>query len=98
MKKFVIAAAIFAAPTSLYAGTIESACLNSDRPATRALCGCIQQAADRTLDRTDQRRAARFFTDPHKAQEVRASTTDRDNAFWDRYQAFGQTAEAMCSN
>jgi hypothetical protein len=63
----------------------------------RALCDCIQQAADRTLSRAEQRRAARFFKDPDEAQQVRASKTDRDNEFWDRYRAFGEMAEAYCA-
>lgn len=97
MKKLVLAVSLMS-PAMANAGVISNACINSDRPASRALCGCIQQAADMTLGHSDQRRAARFFADPHKAQEVRASSSDRDNAFWDRYQNFGQTAEAMCSN
>ncbi len=54
-------------------------------------------AADRTLSRAEQRRAARFFKDPDEAQQVRASKTDRDNEFWDRYRAFGEMAEAYCA-
>ena len=64
------------------AGTVERACLRSDRPASRALCGCIQQAADVTLSRRDQRLAASFFRDPHQAQVVRQSDRGRDEAFW----------------
>jgi hypothetical protein len=78
------------------AGTIERACLASDRPKSRALCGCIQQVADTTLTGRDQRTAARFFTDPHRAQEVRQSDRTRDAQFWRRYQRFGATAEASC--
>jgi len=40
------------------AGPIERACMASDRGASRALCGCIQQAADMTLSGGDQKRAA----------------------------------------
>ena len=78
------------------AGSIERACLSSDRPKSRALCGCIQQAADVTLNGRDQRMAARFFADPHRAQEVRQSDRRRDEAFWQRYEQFGATAEAYC--
>jgi hypothetical protein len=78
------------------AGTIERACLASDRPKTRALCGCIQQAADVTLSGRDQRMAARFFADPHRAQVVRQSDRASDEAFWQRYRRFGATAEAYC--
>jgi hypothetical protein len=78
------------------AGTIERACLASDRPKTRALCGCIQKAADVTLSGRDQKMAARFFTDPHRAQVVRQSDRSNDEQFWTRYQRFGATAEAYC--
>jgi hypothetical protein len=78
------------------AGTIERACLASDRPKSRALCGCIQQAADVTLSGREQRMAARFFTDPHRAQVVRQSDRHSDEQFWTRYQRFGATAEAYC--
>lgn len=78
------------------AGTIERACLASERPKSRALCGCIQQAADVTLNGREQRQAARFFADPHRAQEVRQSDRVSDERFWARYQRFGATAEAYC--
>ncbi|MBC7137288.1 MAG: hypothetical protein H5U17_00860 [Defluviimonas sp.] len=85
-----------AAPAA--AGPISSACLASGRPgATPQLCGCIQQVADQTLSRGDQRAAARFFRDPHQAQEVRQSGRPRDEAFWLRYRDFGARAEARCS-
>ncbi|MCL4187735.1 MAG: hypothetical protein KJZ85_09010 [Rhodobacteraceae bacterium] len=80
------------------AGPIESACNASGRQAaSRALCACIQVAADATLTRSDQRRASRFFSDPHQAQEVRMSKSDSDSAFWDRYRAFGALAESRCA-
>ncbi|MFV0384016.1 MAG: hypothetical protein ACK5L9_16405, partial [Paracoccus sp. (in: a-proteobacteria)] len=58
--------------------------------------GCIQQVANQTLSRSDQRRAASFFKEPHKAQEVRMSRTSADNAFWARYKQFASSAEAYC--
>ena len=80
------------------AGPIERACLASNRQqANRALCGCIQQVADRSLRSGDQRKAAAFFKDPDRAQQVRMSKTDHDNAFWARYKAFGAQAEAFCT-
>ncbi|TCO71270.1 hypothetical protein [Rhodovulum euryhalinum] len=101
MKTFAFAAAlaVFSVPViEAHAGPIESACLRSDRPgASRGLCGCIQNAADLTLTRGDQKQAARFFRDPHEAQEVRQSDRRRDAAFWERYRRFGATAEAFCS-
>lgn len=78
------------------AGPIHDACLRSDRAAGRSLCRCIQKAADGTLSRRDQRAAAQFFRDPHKAQEVRMSKRRSDNAFWSRYRVFGSVAERTC--
>ena len=80
------------------AGPIQNACLRSDRDAAnRVLCSCIQQVADMTLVGSDQRRAAKFFTDPDKANETWLSQRASDDAFWDRYKNFGQTAEAYCA-
>lgn len=79
------------------AGPIERACNKSDRKAAnRAVCDCIQQAADSTLSNRDQRRAAGFFKNPEKAHKVWMSKSKSDDAFWDRYKAFGTTAESMC--
>lgn len=80
------------------AGPIESACLGSGKASgNRPLCSCIQQVADMTLRGDDQRRAAKFFRDPDKAQEVFVSKRSTDDAFWDRYKNFGATAEAYCA-
>ncbi|MDF1857272.1 hypothetical protein [Pseudooceanicola sp.] len=80
------------------AGPINRACLASDRSgASRAVCGCIQNAADKTLTRQDQRLAAKFFREPDKAEEVRMSKSNGNNAFWDRYTKFGAVAESSCS-
>lgn len=79
------------------AGTIKQACLDSGRSAANtALCGCIQTVADRTLSRSEQRKAARFFEDPHQAQVVRQSDRASDERFWTRYKAFGASAQSMC--
>ena len=88
-------AALAVAASAAGAGPIEQACLRADRAGSAAVCGCIQQAADMTLRSGDQRRAAKFFADPDQAQKVRMSTTNGDNAFWDRYKNFGATAEAF---
>lgn len=98
LNRIVIAAAavMMTAPLAM-SGPIDSACIRSDRARGNApLCGCIQRVADQTLSRSDQRRAAAFFRDPHQAQEVRMSKTDADNAFWARYKQFAGTAEAYC--
>lgn len=91
-------AALFLTTAPALAGPIDRACMSSPRQQKSAqLCRCIQQAADRTLSRGEQRKAARFFSDPHKAQEVRQSNKPSDSSFWKRYRGFGDTAEAMCS-
>ena len=98
INRLMIAAAAVVLTTPLaVAGPIDSACVRSDRSASRQLCGCIQQVADMTLSRADQRRAARFFRDADEAQSVRMSTSDNDNAFWARYKKFAATAEAYCA-
>lgn len=98
MNRAMIAVAALVLTTPFAAaGPIDSACVRSDRNAANAqVCGCIQQVADMTLSRADQRRAARFFRDADQAQQVRMSKSDRDNAFWDRYKNFAATAEAYC--
>ncbi len=86
------------APRVLYAtGPINSACMGSGRnEASGTLCGCIQAIADDTLTGGDQRKAARFFRDPHEAQVVKMSKTTYDDEFWDRYQDFATRAERSC--
>ena len=80
------------------AGPIQNACLQAGRQgASPALCGCIQQVADITLQGSDQRRAAAFFKNPDKAQAAHMSRTQDDDAFWQRYVIFGQQAEIACS-
>ncbi|MCF6444026.1 hypothetical protein [Nereida sp. MMG025] len=98
----IIAALAVAAPVvtapSAEAKIIKRACMQSDRKAAnRSLCGCIQQAADATLSRSDQRLASKFFKDPHRAQEVRQSDNRSHETFWRKYKNFGQTAQAYCS-
>lgn len=91
------ALAAFLAAGSVQAGVIERACLKSNREAaTRSLCGCIQDAANLTLSKSDQKLAASFFRDPHKAQVVRQSNNRGHEAFWQRYQNFGATAQVFC--
>lgn len=84
--------------TSAAAGPIQTACMRSDRDAAnRSLCACIQQVADMTLAGSDQRRAAKFFADPDKANDTWLSQRASDDAFWERYKNFGTTAEAYCA-
>lgn len=103
MKKISLAAIALATlvpvlSIAAHAGPIENACVRSDRAqANAALCRCIDSVAQQTLTRSEQRRAAGFFRDPEKAQEVRMSKRESDNVFWERYRAFGQTAEQYCA-
>jgi hypothetical protein len=84
--------------SAVEARAIERACNQSDRDAAnQSVCACIQQVADDSLSSADQRRAAGFFNNPDKAQDVRLSDTTRDDEFWERYMAFGQQAEAYCA-
>ena len=79
------------------AGPVERACLQAARPgASRALCNCIQRAADATLSRGDQRMAASFFRDPDRAQQIRQSDRVQHEDFWQRYKGFASTAEYYC--
>ena len=94
--------AVFSVFITVIAGTahasaIKNACLSSDRAAgDRALCNCIQSAADRTLTQRDQRLAATFFGDPSRAQEIRQSSRRHHESFWERYKNFGTAAETFC--
>ena len=102
MKKSMLAGVAAAAfvsfsVTSAFAGPVERGCLKSDRKAAnRAVCSCIQQVADMTMTGADQRRAAKFFGDPDAAHKVWLSKRAADDAFWERYKAFGEMAEAYC--
>ncbi|MBF9034051.1 hypothetical protein HKCCE2091_07350 [Rhodobacterales bacterium HKCCE2091] len=80
------------------ANPVQQACVSSGRSAaTPEMCACIGAAASMTLSSSDLRRAASFFEDPHRAQEVRMSDNRRDEQFWDRYLAFGEIAASMCN-
>lgn len=98
MKTYLLAGAVMlASATAVQAGPVERACNASDRTASRSLCSCIGQVADRTLSGADQRRAAKFFRDPAAAQKVKASDTRANEAFWQRYARFGSAAESSCA-
>jgi hypothetical protein len=100
MRVFLIPAAVALvalSPIPAAAGPVESACNRSDRSAaTRSLCRCIDNVAQQTLTRGEQRRAAGFFSNPDEAQRVRMSRSAADNEFWARYRAFGAAAELYC--
>ena len=97
MKAITATVLVACLGTAVHAGVIERACVKSDRKAAnRAICGCIQDVADITLDANDQKLAARFFRNPQLAQDIRESDRGRDERFWERYKSFGQTAETYC--
>lgn len=79
------------------AGVMSRACMKSDRQSkSRALCSCMQVAANAKLSRREQSRAAKFFKTPQKAQLVRQSDKRSDERFWQRYTAFGEVFSASC--
>lgn len=102
MKKFLLiafcATSLTAVAPVVDAAQIKRACLASDRSAaTRDRCNCIQRVANQALTRSDQKTVAKWFRDPHQAQELKMSKTQRDDALWDRYRNFGQMAQAICN-
>lgn len=79
-------------------GEVGKACISGGRSAANApLCNCVQQAANQTLNGTEQIRAAAFFADPDLAQATRQSDNRSDERFWDRYKVFADTARRQCS-
>jgi|AntRauMFilla1563_2_1112583.scaffolds.fasta_scaffold93500_2 hypothetical protein len=89
---------IVALPSVAAAGAIEQACTQSERVGGNTrVCTCIQRVANQLLTSGEQRLAASFFRDPHRAQEVRQSDRGSDERFWLRYRQFGAVAEQSCS-
>ena len=87
----------FGLATPAPAKDIGNACMKSERAAgNRALCECIQHAANLSLNTKDQRLAATFFDNPHRSQEIRQSDRRGHEAFWDRYEKFALVAETYC--
>lgn len=86
-----------ARPLKLASGPISRACLGSDRKArSTERCGCIQAVANDSLSRTDQRMAADFYIDPHRAQVIRQSDNAGHERFWLAYKTYAETAAAVC--
>ena len=76
---------------------IIAACMQAARGgATRERCGCVQAVANRSLNSSDQRLGASFFSDPHRAQEIRQSSNASHSDFWQRWKEFGDEAEKLC--
>ena len=78
-------------------GPLQTACMKSDRKArSRALCGCIQAVADQKLTSAQQSRAAGFYSNPQRAQEIRTSDRPVDERFWDVYSDYAGVAKRTC--
>ncbi|MFA7431771.1 MAG: hypothetical protein WCZ23_16555 [Rhodospirillaceae bacterium] len=85
------------APAPTEAGSIERACRQSNRTAASPeLCSCIQRVANTSLSASERRKVARWFDNPHQAQEVRQSSRSGDAKLWQRYRAFGDRAAEVC--
>ncbi len=104
MKNLILGASLMAASTLmtssgvLAAGKIERACLNADRTgATRQLCGCVQDVAEAMLNRSEQKRVAKYFDEPHQTQVLRQSDRRTDERFWEKYKQFGEAVGTYCS-
>ncbi len=81
----------------VHAGAIEQACMKADRSnANRHLCDCIDDVAKKYFSRSEIRRIAKFFAEPHLSQELRQSDKNADERFWDTYQAWGEAARRQC--
>lgn len=104
MKKISLAAlgvafliTVSPAPALAGMGVIDRACRNSDRSSSSPqLCSCIQKVANRSLSRSERRKVAKWFGDPHRAQVVRQSDRRSDEILWKRYRAFGERAKNTC--
>jgi hypothetical protein len=98
IRHFALALTALTLASAAGAGPIGNACLNSGRDAAdRKMCDCIDGVADQMLDGSDQRRAAKFFSNPELAAKTMLSDTARDDAFWERWEHFGETATIYCS-
>ncbi|MDW3224360.1 MAG: hypothetical protein R8G34_16020 [Paracoccaceae bacterium] len=79
-------------------GPIGSACLAQNRrSATQQRCGCIQEVANRTLTSSQQARSTRFFNEPSLLQDVRQSSAPSNVRFWEAWQRFAETSQAVCA-
>jgi len=66
------------------------------KAANAALCSCIQNVANQSLSGSDERKVVAFFEEPDQAQAVKASQSNANDAFWDRYRVFTRAAERNC--
>lgn len=80
------------------AGVISRACLLSERKVkSMRLCNCIQRVANGNLSRNEQKIAAKFFKEPHRAQVMRQSSNILHERFWEKYKRFGTKVSSSCS-
>ena len=103
MKILVLAAVSVAmlasaGPVMAGIGVIDRACRKADRNASSPqLCSCIQKVANVSLNRSERRKVAKWFDDPHRAQVVRQSDRSSDEVLWERYKLFGERAQVSCN-
>ena len=94
----ILVGALILVTNVAHAGSkIEKACLKSDRKAvTRELCSCIQFVADQSLTRAQQSKGAKWFKDPHKAQQTRQSSRGSDEKMWQAWKKFSARTQEIC--
>lgn len=101
MKKFIFYFTIltaFTLPQLASADVVKRACLSSSAKSKSVrLCGCIQAAADATLNGTEQRKTAKLISNPDLSQDVKASDSWSNERFWERYTTFSEVAQKYCS-
>ncbi|QQA43727.1 hypothetical protein [Pelagovum pacificum] len=102
MKRLILVVAILAVASCGgergSTGPVANACMASDRGNNNAaLCGCVQRAAHQTLNRSEQRETARYFSDPERLQRMKLDDRPHADEAWRRYSRFIDTAESMCS-
>jgi hypothetical protein len=91
-------AALDAAPR-FAEGPVGTACLIHNRGTADAQkCGCIQAAANLTLNQAEQQRATRFFAEPEVLQRIKLSDTAEAERFWASWASFAETAERLCKD
>ena len=80
-----------------YSGPILAACIQAGRERTsKDRCSCVQSVANSSLTPSDQHLGASFFSDPHKAQQIRMSDNALHERFWERWKEFGEKAGKVC--
>ncbi|EAR50452.1 hypothetical protein OG2516_08943 [Oceanicola granulosus HTCC2516] len=79
-------------------GDVGRACMAAGRSnANPILCSCVQRAANETLSAPEQRAAATYFKNPERLQSMKLDDRPAADRAWVRYDAFVDTARAMCN-